>query len=203
MNQRLVWNFEFCPATTLPLTSLGEQEKEEIKWEIRYFWPDRELIVLNTIDNALLNLGHYERKFKNDYYYLLPDNDFNIKLRRNEMQYKPLVQTINNILGFGHKVILQPHKEDKDFVPHFQKIINQIKTVGKGIVVNKESYIYKFHTNPPVKLELSRLEIYNTVYFSACVEGKSHFLVATISQHLLGNQVSCDYVNFLKKIVKS
>jgi hypothetical protein len=206
MNQRLVWNFEFGPGNIIPLSRLEANEKDDLKWEVRYFWPDEQTIVLNNIDNGLLNLANYERKFKDDCYYLLPDNDFNIKLRRNEVQYKPLIQQVNNVLGFGHKIILdkqlQNPNEEASFTSYLQQLAKQIKQVGIGITVKKESYTYKFPTNPPIRLELSRLEIDSTVYFSICIEGKSLFLVETLSNHLLDNQISCDYVHFLKKIVK-
>ncbi len=62
------------------------------------------------------------------------------------------------------------------------------------------SFIYKFQTTPAIKLELARIEVRGTTYFSACVEGRSLYLVETISEYLMGKQVSCDYVRFLKSI---
>ncbi|MBI2785005.1 MAG: hypothetical protein HYX60_01320 [Legionella longbeachae] len=110
------------------------------------------------------------------------------------------------ILGFGPKIILNCFEEapqpNEPIPPSLHKTIQQIEKNGVGILVKKEALLYKFPTKPKIKMELARLEVLDKIYFSVCVEGKSVYLVETISKYLLGEHVSCDYVTFLKNILK-
>lgn len=204
--QRLVWNFEFSSGQTIPLTTLGNYVQDKLKWEKRYFWPEDQIIRLNSIDNSLLNLANYQQKHKEDYYYLLPDSDHNIKRRRNELLYKPLIKQSGSALGFGAKINLEDTQyvssQDNIDPMNLQDLFKKVKKKGIVVFVKKEAFVFKFPTTPTVKLELARLEVNNTVYFSACVEGRSLNLVETISELLFGKQASFEYVTFLKKILK-
>ena len=82
----------------------------------------------------------------------------------------------------------------------------QLEKLPKGAIqvpVKKEAFIYKFATTPKIKIELSRIEVQNQVYFCVCIEGRSQPLVEIISQHLLDEAISSDYIRFLKKITPS
>lgn len=79
MNQRLVWNFEFTTNGNASLTNFVDVKDEHLKWEIRYFWPENKTIVLNNIDMALLELVNYKHKIREDFYYLIADQNYNIK----------------------------------------------------------------------------------------------------------------------------
>lgn len=201
MNQRLVWNFELTPKTRLPLATLVDKKDEQLKWEIRYFWPDNEVIVLNALDNSLLDLANYKQKHREDYYYLLPGQNYNIKKRRDQLLYKPLLKQANHAAGYGAKIILG-NLPDQLTPPDIQEIMHQVEQEGIEIYVKKEALIYKLPTNPTVKIELARLEVRNRIYFSLCIEGKSLHLVETVSKHLLDQPVSCEYVTFLKNLLK-
>lgn len=206
MNQRLVWNFEFSPKKILPLSEL-ESKPDDLKWEIRFFWPEDHIITLYNIDNSILDIANYHQKQKDDYYYLLPDCNYNIKQRRNELLYKPILKQSTEAIGFGSKINLEvikdyPTQKQEDIL-HLQKILLLAQKEGQKIHVKKESFTYKFATIPSIKLELARLEVNNVFFFSACIEGKSLYLVETIREHLLDKQISCDYVTFLKSIIKS
>lgn len=207
MTQRLVWNFEFSTKKTLLPSNPATEEPDELKWERRCFWPDDHIISLCTIDDSLLDLANYQQKHKEDYYYLLPDGNYNIKRRRDELLYKPIVKQSSSAVGFGQKINLEDAEKQVDpanaHYLHLHNILQQVREKGTIIFVKKEAFIYKFPTNPQIKLELARLEVKGKVYFSACVEGKSLYLVETISDLLLGRQVSCEYVTFLKNILKS
>jgi hypothetical protein len=202
MNQRLVWNFEFSSNKPPPLTRLEIKNKEDLKWEARFFWPDDQIITLYAVDKASLDLALYEQKHKEDDYYLLPDSNYNIKLRRNELLYKPILKQTPYATGFGAKTNLSTitchSNEQNQSTLNLDKVMQQAKELGTVVHVKKESFIYKFQTSPTIKLELARLEVHDKVYFSACVEGRSLYLVEKISEHLLDKQVSCDYVTFLK-----
>lgn len=206
MNQRLVWNFEFSPKNTLNLSSTVN-ESDNLKWEIRFFWPGDQIITLHPIDDKLLDISNYQQKHKEDYYYLLPDSHYNIKRRRDELLYKPILKQSDNAVGFGSKINLEELSSISYLKPeeliNLQKIRQQTQEKGKEIAVRKDAFIFKFQTTPGIKLELARLEVNNKVYFSVCIEGKSLNLVETISEHLLDKYVSCDYVTFLKSIIKS
>jgi hypothetical protein len=198
MIQRLVWNFEFSHKKEIPLSGLVDNEQDDLKWERRFFWPENQIISLCNIDDSLLDLANYHQKHKEDTYYLLPHSDYNIKTRRDELQFKPVIRRTSSAAGFGIKINL----DADDNSPELHEMAHQARKEGITVFVKKEAFIYKFHTHPNIKLELARLEVNNAVYFSACVEGKSLFLVETLSELLLGNQVSCEYVTFLKNITK-
>ncbi|BCA93984.1 hypothetical protein TUM19329_03450 [Legionella antarctica] len=177
-----------------------------MKWEIRYFWPEEQIISLHLLDDSLLDIANYQQKHKEDYYYLLPDCTYNIKRRRDEILYKPILQQAANAIGYGTKINLEAEDDypvqQPATVLKLQDILRKTREKGIEVCVKKESFTYKFATNPGVKLELARLEVKNTVYFSVCIEGKSLYLVEKINEHLLKKQVSCDYVTFLKSIIK-
>lgn len=198
MIQRLVWNFEFSTKKEIPISGLVDNEHDHLKWEKRFFWPEDYIISLCNIDDSLLDLANYQQKHKEDYYYLLPHTNYNIKLRRDELQFKPILKQTPSAIGFGIKINLDERGNSSEF----HQMAHQARKEGTSVFVKKEAFIYKFHTTPNIKLELARLEVKDSVYFSACVEGKSLFLVETLSDLLLGKQVSCEYVTFLKNILK-
>lgn len=205
MNQRLVWNFEFSNIKQ-PTLNYSVMESEPLKWEARYFWPEDCVITLSAIEEGLLDLANYHQKHKEDCYYLIPAYDFNIKLRREELLYKPLVtqSTPLSICGFGHKHSLR----DLDASEHasmddLKTIAELVAKAGIRIPVIKESFTYKMTTEPSIKIELSHLDVFNTVYFSLCIEGKSLALVEQITQSILGEKSSSNYTSFLKSLLKS
>lgn len=202
MNTRLVWNFELNYANLLPLNNL-EDSREELRWEARYFWPGKAIIPLNGLDERFLALSNYEFKHRQDDYTLLPKLPLNIKKRRNELVYKPLLQETKILRGYGKKIKLADCPPDL-ILPGRQglkvgDLLTELEENSLEIEVTKEAMIYQFLSEPKIKLELSRLEIRQNIYFSLCVEGRSQKLVAEIARQLLGTEVSCDYVAFLKK----
>lgn len=199
MTQRLVWNFECATTKPLDFSTINPTEKTDIKWEQRYFWPQNEIIVLNHCPKELLKLSLYDQKIKEDEYYLLADSDHNIKKRRNELLLKPVLNRKKTVLGYGSKIILAPDRHG-DLETECETISKRALDEAVVIQVKKEAFIFKCPTTPSIKIELSRLEVLNTIYHSVCIEGRSLQIVETISQHLLKKQVSCDYVCFLKSI---
>lgn len=201
MNQRLVWNFEFCLQTPrFPSEILVPKEVEPLKWEIRFFWPDDQPIILSAMDNSLLDLASYRQKHRDDCYYLVPDTKYNIKRRKHQLLYKPVLKQSTRALGFGAKINIELSESPGENA-HLHELAQRASTEGKEISVRKEALIYKFPTIPTVKLELARLEVNDKIYFSACIEGKSLELVELIAGHLLDEAVSCDYVTFLNNII--
>ena len=206
MNQRLIWNFEFFTKKIVSFSNLVEPP-DSLKWEIRYFWPENHIICLYNIDDSLLDITQYQQKYKEDCYYLLPEDNCNIKYRRNQLLYKPLLKRTSKAVGYGAKINLSAISDSPDeqqqSSDYLLELLHQAQSFGKKINVQKTSFTYKFATTPHVKLELAQLVVDEKVYFSACIEGKSLPLVETINKLLLDDQVSCEYVTFLKSINKS
>ncbi|MDI9819364.1 hypothetical protein [Legionella sp. W10-070] len=202
-----MWNFEINEHNSLTVSALPKDSKDELKWEARFFWPGEQIITLQGLDEKLLDIGNYQVKHRQDVYFLLPDQHYNIKRRRNELIYKPLLREGRQSQGYGKKIKLAEHP-DKQPLPGTpsltrEQLLSHLQKKGVEIAVDKCALIYKFPSTPAVKLELARLQIANKIYFSACIEGWSQQLVEQITKHLLASQVSCNYVNFLKQTFTS
>jgi hypothetical protein len=202
MNRRLVWNFEINNEPPLDFLSLPENSPEQMRWEARYFWESDAIITLHGLDDKFLNIALYEGKERRDSYYLLPNHDYNIKLRRNEIFYKPLLVKGRDCQAFGKKINLSTHPDSAlpgmSAIP-VDKLLKLVQTESQKVNVEKVALIYKFETHPRIKLELARLKIADNIYFTACIEGRSKQLVTLISKHLLQKTPRCDYVHFLKE----
>lgn len=202
MNKRLVWNFEICPASPLPEITPPEDLEDAIRWEARYFCDDHAIFPLHGLDESFLNLARYKIKERSDVYYLLPGENYNIKKRRDEISYKPLFQQTPECQGFGKKILLE---NSEDRLPGVKKPVSAKDLLQKiseahAVTVEKTALIYKFGHS--LKLELARLTIKDRIYFSACVEGRSHSLVSRLSQKIFPGQNLSGYVEFLKKTVQ-
>lgn len=204
MKIRLAWNFEIDSTNLFDLQNLYDIDiREELHWEARYFWSPETIIVLHGLDDRFSFLSHYEAKHRQDCYSLLPDANFNIKNRRMQLLYKPLLQEVGQLRAYGKKINLAQYPYN-EILPgtkglHAADLLAELHVKQKTIQVEKDALIYKFPSEPTIKLELARLIISQQVYYSACIEGKSKTLVANLAEHLLGSQISCDYVNFLKQ----
>ncbi|KTC85495.1 hypothetical protein [Legionella drozanskii] len=202
MKTRLVWNFEIDSVNLLNLQNLSDS-RDEIRWEARYFWPANTIICLKGLDERFLLLSNYAIKHRQDSYALLADKNFNIKHRRMQLLYKPLLQETNLLRGYGKKIDLADFPSN-EILPGTKALdaptlLAEIEKNQIEIQVAKDALVYKLPSEPTIKLELARLIINKQIYFSACVEGRSKTLVSTIAKHLLGEQLSCDYVSFLKQ----
>lgn len=204
MNQRLVWNFEL--SNKKPIQLAFSPFEKIIKWERRFFFLGSDIIILNGLSSEFLNLAHYQIKEKEDNYLIHPSYSFNIKFRDGNLWYKPLLEQYEDLQGYGKKIPLENISIEPLFSPlNSQKetdIVNRIKSEGQTVLVKKIALSYKFPKELGLKFELSKLEILNQIYFSVCVEGYCKFHVLKFSNLLLSNQISCDYVSFLKNIYK-
>lgn len=192
MNKRLVWNFEINNDNPLAIPEIPPAETHTERWESRFFWPDGEPIVLNGLDDSFLALSRYQVKHRQDTYCVLPESDENIKIRRNQLLYKPCMMKTANAIAYGKKINLE-ETDDKT-------LIMRIQREGMRIDVEKEALIYRFETVPTLKLELARLRVANTTWFSVNIESHSRCLVESITQQVLSGHVACDYVTFLKAL---
>lgn len=206
MNKRLVWNFEINSDNLLDLGKLPLVERDELRWEARFFWPDDTIITLNGLDEHFLLLSNYRVKHRKDCYSLLPNCNYNIKRRRSELLYKPLLQK-TTFCAYGKKINLSDYPSDA-ILPgsdnlHAADLLSKLQDRSQEIEVVKEALVYKLTADPTIKLELARLELDKRIYLSACIEGHSQLLVTKIANHLLKGQISCDYVSFLQQTLAS
>ena len=175
--------------------------KEDIRWEARFFWPEQEVIVLKGLSEIFLNLSQYKIKHRHDQYLILPDN-LNIKQRKAQLIYKPLLQKHNNLFGYGKKINLHECAQDAVLpatnMLTAKALLHSLKEAFRMDVI-KEALLYTFPSNPKIILELSRLKINEAIFFSVCLEGRSQQMVSDIAKELIGKINACDYLSFLKK----
>ena len=203
MNKRLVWNFEINPSESLELGNT-QAAADDMRWESRFFWPENTIITLNGLDESFLELSRFEAKHRQDTYYLLANADYNIKVRKEQLLYKPALKKTSHATAYGKKLKLAEQKSEQ-LLPgtddlSTKSLLELINKQGKQIVVEKEALLFQFGTSHTTKLELARLKLANNTYFSVSIESRSVVWIELISHHLLGDQIACDYVTFLKSI---
>ena len=205
MKKHFIWNIAL-EAKEEPLPPLLD-ERDMLRWEARYFFTEDEEILLHGLDEQFLKISNYTVKHREDCYVLLDDYSFNIKYRRQALLYKPVLQKTDLLLGYGKKINLKecPHDECLPGTANMTAgtLLTQIQQNPKEITVSKDALIYKFLSNPSIKLELARLVIPTRIDYSVCIEGRSKTLVTRLAKHLLKNRLSCDYVSFLKQTLRA
>jgi len=206
MNKRFIWNFELNINAAQHLEIPEAMGSDAGRWESRFFWPEDSIIVLNGLNEHFLALSHYQIKHREDTYYLVPNTDYNIKIRREQLFYKPILARKLGAVAYGKKINLEelplnmhlPNTEEKDV----QTFMARIQKEGIKTHVQKEALIYKFDTTPPTKLEIARLCIADKNYYSASIESHSMVLVESLGQQIIPNGMASDYVQFLRNISK-
>ncbi len=204
MKKRFVWNFEINTDKSLEIPFVENFVPSLNHWESRFFWPEESVVTLHGLNDDFLQLSHYQIKHRHDTYYLLPNADYNLKTRHDQLFYKPILMKKPQAIAYGKKIKLEdeaanlefPGYEDKDVAA----LITHIKTQGRKIGVEKEALIYRFETVPAIKLELARLYVANKTYLSASIESRSYSSVESMSRQLLGDLPTSDYVTFLGEI---
>lgn len=209
VNNRLVWNFEINGDNPLKIPDTSTEIDNTERWESRIFWPENEPILLHGLDDSFLELSRYQAKHRQDTYCLLADSNYNLKIRRNQLLYKPMMMTAPLAMAYGKKINLDEAALGAQLPGiteiNAQALIKKIQHEGQKIHVEKEAFIYRFETVPTTKLELTRLCIANTIWFSVSVESRSRLLVESITQQMVnptspsGTQAITDYVTFLKR----
>lgn len=202
MNKRFIWNFEVNLESSLQFPQTSTIKSEEMYWESRAFWPHSEIITLNKLSDIFLRLSHYQVKLKEDSYYILPNLQYNLKLRKNNLLYKPLITKTPIAIAFGNKINLNEQKADS-YLPGIEDLdtktlIKKIHQESKLVHVEKEALIYQFNTTPTAKLELARLTFNHTVHFTLSIESSSYALVQSITEQILGECHAHDYVSYLQ-----
>src|SRR3990167_7258314 len=178
MTKRLIWNFEIASTTADHAPNWLIGIPHPLQWEARYFWPEHEIITLYGLNDSYLELSRYTFKHREDTYFLLNTLPLNIKQRRGQLFYKPLLAKLDDpklaeINGFGKKINLHTHPADA-LLPD-QSTMNTAQLLAllrkaKTINITKEVATYTFTSDPLVKLELSRLTIKTKTYFSLWIK---------------------------------
>jgi hypothetical protein len=207
MNKRLVWNFEITPNGSFQQPPHHEDTHNGMHWESRFFWSGDEVIPLGGLDEHFLNLSRYTVKHRQDFYFLLPDVNYNLKQRHEKLSYKPIIKQSPFAIAYGKKIKLEEQ------TPSFQSpggpmidphaLILRIQHEALSVCVDKEALMYQFPSAPNTKLELARLVINTQVFFSVSIESPALTWVETFAQHLVPAQTPCDYVTFLKRLTAS
>jgi hypothetical protein len=202
--KRFVWNFEFNAENPFPWGELNPSGSSDLRWEARFFWPEQEIVEIKGLEDGFLDLSRYEIKHREDTYLLMDDHSLNLKIRRDNLLYKPICKRSATAVAYGKKIKLNEeppqHKIAETPVLTVQELLTNIKISGRKISVIKEALIYKVPTTPWIKLEFAKLIVGSTTYFSLSVETYEQGWVEQVCQHLLGKRTPCDYVTFLKGI---
>jgi hypothetical protein len=184
MTRSFIWNFRinitnkgFIPQSSLIIS-------DDTLWEMRFFWPDVDIIVLEGLTEDFLLLANYKIKIREDIYFISAEEDKNIKLRKERLTYKPLIKTHNGAYQFDKK-------KDLPYAPNF-----------KQVKVTKEALIHTFLQNHKIKMEFSRLKVEDKFYLSLGIESTGYEYVQQLVNTLQIKAQSCDYVSFLKSIIK-
>lgn len=206
MNKRFVWNFEINTDDRLEIPAAEHFVQSPNHWESRFFWPQDQIVTLHGLNDDFLQLSNYQIKHRHDTYYLLPNADYNLKTRHDQLFYKPILMKKPQAIAYGKKIKLDDEAANLQFPGYEDKgvaaLITYIKNHGKKITVEKEALIYRFDTIPAIKLELAWLYVSNKSYLSVSIESRSFSLVESMTRQLLGDLPTSDYVSFLGEISK-
>lgn len=204
MSKRFIWNFEIDSQEPLYMpSSESEILSPYMHWESRFFWPEEAIIPLHGLAPSFLELSQYQVKHKQDVYYLLPNQDYNLKSRREQLLYKPLLKKMPYAWAFGKKIVLI--KNDKTILPgensmRADELLWEIQNTGRSCEVEKELLKYRFPSTPPLKLEIAKLNIYHQTYFSLCIESRGILNIKYFIQRVLVGASPISYVTFLKTL---
>ena len=178
---RFIWQFEL---TGKPWTPQGNWQKDDYKWEIRYFWPIETMVRLN-FDEAQLYWDKGICKQHDDIYWLDMAKPMNIKQRHDKYVLKPLVKSIKNRVAYDKKVILEASD------------LSQIK--HQTIAVTKMALQLIIHQKPKCMLELSKIQLQNKTFSSLSIESRCPEMLDDLNAHLQLPEKPLGYVEFLSQ----
>lgn len=177
-NKRLFWNFEYQHTQNFNLDQINTNT-ETSNWEVRYFWQENEIIELTSLPENCFELSRYIAKHRVDEYIINPNNNDNIKIRKNRLVYKPLLAKHGDLYHFGKKI---PQNINTTQYPH--------------IVVHKETLHYKCSSD--TRLEFTRFCLGDNIFFSFAITSVHAEIVEQIRKHVNPHGLSCSYIEFLK-----
>jgi hypothetical protein len=156
---------------------------------------------LHGLSDHFRKLSQYDSIHKDDTYFLLPNESFNFKLRKDELFYKPILSKQSNAVAYGKKVRLADHSPEMTLpgmgAQTIDTLLSRIKSEGIRLHVEKEALIYYFDSIPRCKFELAWLRVTGKSFFSVSIESKALPIVESIRQQIIKNSPSHDYITFL------
>ena len=206
MNKRFIWNFEFDTRAPHVSEEPPAVTHDANRWEARYFWPESQIITIHGLGDSFLNLSQYNYKQRDDTYLILRDRSYNLKLRRDNILYKPFIARTPAGTQYGKK---RKYESLDDLLPPEEETLTKddfiIKVRKEAVPVHldKEALILKLSRPPKLKLEFARIKLEHQIYFSLSIESKSKEWVQNLSQMLLKNKFSTDYIDFIKNHMDS
>lgn len=190
-------------------------KKRRIVWEWRSFWKENcPPIPLRMAPFNISSLSDFENVILEDTYVSIGENLLNLKIRKERLVYKPVIEEYGKILAFGPKKKFEfplgwnklyplfprlRYYKEVLFSPHDLVLCLQESGYQATLVpLQKNAYRYKITEN--LQLELSHITAYGRHWYSLCVEGLSVTQVRECA-HLIISQKGelMGYAEFLNK----
>jgi hypothetical protein len=193
----------------------GESESTA-NWEWRAFWSDRRPVI--TPGDALGLDGSVEFKATNvsDRYLLIPERRDNIKLRKNGLEVKEIIESYRHYDAFRPKQVLKFPIAARDMARIFPRLFGATENVANedeleatlsahGYVpsrVDVEKVRNRVRLVDDVRLEFCEFTVGKGTYWSACVEGPDIGRVRACV-HTINPQAGrvMGYMDFLHRVI--
>lgn len=191
---RLFWNFEYHSAHQLPDLFTFPENENKAAWEVRYFWPANQIISLQALPTHIFELSRYKIKHQSDKYILIPHKNYNIKIRKKKLLYKPILQSHQGVYQFGKK-------QQLDEAASEQLGLN-IQT-HQHLLVLKETLLYPLTNSASSRLEFTRLNINQTIFFSFAIQSPEYEPIELLLKNIQPSGSPMPYVTFLQQNMAS
>lgn len=203
MTHHFIWGFQFTETAIgqwPPLLSANDSNK----WESRYFWNDNQLVSLTGLPLTLLSLTHYKIKSRHDSYIVI--NDTNIKLRKQKIHVKPLIEKENDSFCYAKKREIPLHDADEiaTIIPEIkqwngQQDIEEFLSEHYSVfIVDKDVLIHQI--NDTTRLEFSRIRVNSHFYCSLSIETRSRQDLEKLVKLIIPQQKAQSYTEFLNNL---
>lgn len=200
-----------CPTETLfnsaPTALATSTSESPNKWEKRFFWDASEKITLKGLGESFLSFDRYKFKARQDCYFLSSLHHKNVKIRREKLAHKPLLERRDGVSCYAKKqkfdlqevtpelLALFPHLAEWDQKSSIKETL--LKNTP-SVLIQKEAFIYVFKHDFWGKFELSRLWVKGRPFLSFCLEAREKKIVQDLTDQILPGQTPMDYIHFLK-----
>jgi hypothetical protein len=189
------------------ITAFGIEKKKHSKYEVRFFWPSPAYPEVYELYGLIFNKKDYTHIITTDKY-ILTKNNINIKIRKDELQIKKCIQTINGISRFKKKkkipfpikakkindLFKQTVISDSEPIRTPEDLILKLSNIPgiSCIDLSKERYVRKMEDH--IKIEFALLNIQEKQWKTICIESKSLQKILALS--LLINQENAEKLSY-------
>ena len=208
-----------CRASRHDAAAAAKQAKNGDKtnnWEWRAFWSDRQPVITPADTAGLDGSAEYKATNVSDRYLLIPERRDNIKLRKNGLEVKELIESYRHYEAFRPKEVLKFPIEAGDLLRIFPRLHGALETVSDeaeleatlaahGYVpsrIDVEKVRNRIRLVNDVRLEFCEFTVAGGTYWSACVEGPDFGRVRNCV-HSINPQAGrvMGYMDFLHRVV--